>query len=219
MTTKTIYIRTSTEEQNPENQLKDCESMFEGDYELYRDQQSAYKDNVERKDFNRLRQDIKYNKVKDIYVWDFDRVFRNRIKFKQFLEFLKAYKCKLHSFNQKWMENINNIPEPWNEIVSDMLIQIFGYIAEEESTLKGKRIRNAMRMKKDGVYSYKGNKWGRKRVSSQKKNKIRELYNLNNKISIRSLCGETGLSVGAVHKYLKQIKEEKQPDSRVFAEE
>lgn len=204
---KAVYIRTSTEEQNPENQLKDCLSLIKDEeYELYKDQQSAFKDNVERKDFKRLTQDIKTKKISDLYVWDFDRVFRNRLKFKAFLEFLKVYKCKLHSFNQIWMENINNVPEPWNEIINDMLVQIFGYIAEEESVLKGKRIRAAIRIKEDGAYSYKGNKWGRKELSTQAINKILELKKQGK--SIREICNNViwdngkKVSVGVVHKVI-----------------
>jgi len=204
---KAIYIRTSTDEQNPENQLKDCYSMFEGEAEVYSEQQSAYKDNVERKEFSRLKKDIKTRKIKDLYVWDFDRVFRNRLKFKEFLEFLKIYKCKFHSFNQDWLENINKIPEPWNDIMSEMLIQVFGYIAENESRQKGKRIKIAMRKKSDGIYSYKGNKWGRKRVSIIKKKKIVELRKQG--LSMRDISRELNISKSVVHKYLHEIPSEK----------
>lgn len=214
---KAIYIRTSTDEQNPENQLKDCESLLEGDYILYRDKQSAFKDNVERKDFNKLKEDIKKGKIKEIYVWDFDRLFRNRLKFKEFLSYLKLYKVKLYSYNQDWIDNINKIPEPWNEIVADMLIQIFGYIAEEESAQKGRRVRLAMRIKKDGVYSYKGNKWGRKQLSTQKKNKINILH--KNGMSIRNIAKELNISIGGVHKYIKEKPIEKTFNNRICSKE
>ena len=199
---KAIYIRTSTEDQNPENQLKDCIALSGKDYRLYTDKQSAYKDTVERKDFKQLMDDIKTRKISDVYVWDFDRVYRNRVKFKEFLEFIKVYGCKLHSFNQQWMENINDIPAPWNEIVSDMLIQIFGYIAEEESALKGRRVKAAMRERKDGIYSYKGNKWGRKTISTFKQNRINKLRGEGK--SIREISKHLNMSVGAVHKYIPE---------------
>ena len=41
-----IYLRTSTEEQNPENQKKDCEALAEKlnlkDYDIFSEQQSAF---------------------------------------------------------------------------------------------------------------------------------------------------------------------------------
>ena len=50
-----IYLRTSTEEQNPENQLKDCLSINKyGEYELFQEQQSAWKDDLKRIEFNKI---------------------------------------------------------------------------------------------------------------------------------------------------------------------
>ena len=46
-----IYIRTSTEDQEPENQIESCKCLFKEDYNLFQDKQSAYKDNKERKGF------------------------------------------------------------------------------------------------------------------------------------------------------------------------
>lgn len=205
---KAIYIRTSTEEQNPENQLESIKSMFEGEYFLYRDQQSAWKDNSERKDFDKLKQDIKTKKIKELYVWDFDRVYRNRKKFKEFLEFLKIYKCDMYSYNQRFINDLSKIPEPWNEMFKDFFIQLFGYMAEEESNHKSRRVKAAIRKRQDGAYSYKGNKWGRKTISTFKRNKINSMRSEGH--SIRKIAGELNLSIGAVHKYLAEKKGEKE---------
>ena len=196
-----IYIRTSTIEQNPENQLNGCESINSfGEYELIEDKQSAWKDNVERDGFERLKKLIKSRKVNHLIVWDFDRLYRNRIKFKQFLEFLRAYKVKLHSYRQLWLEEIHKVPEPWNDIVYDLLINIYGHIAQDESDKKSKRVKAAVR-KKDGITkSYKGKKWGRKSLST---NKIRMIIELHKKEkSIRTISKELNISLGVVHKYI-----------------
>ena len=53
-----IHIRTSTEDQNPENQLKDCLSIYKeewGEYKLFEEKQSAWKDNVTREVFEEER--------------------------------------------------------------------------------------------------------------------------------------------------------------------
>ena len=46
MDSKTIiYIRTSTDEQNPRNQLKDCKSLTNENFEIFEEKQSASKSN------------------------------------------------------------------------------------------------------------------------------------------------------------------------------
>jgi len=158
---KVIYNRTSTDEQNPENQLKDCKSMISGQSTVFQEQISAWKDNIIRPEFNKIKNLIKNKQVTDLYVWDLDRLYRNRIKVKNFFEFCKAYNCQIHSFRQVWLEDIHKIPNPWNEIVYDLLINVMGWIAEDESTKKSQRVKSAIRKKRGKTYSYKGNKWGR----------------------------------------------------------
>lgn len=202
-----IYIRTSTEDQTPENQIKDCLSINKyGEYEIISDKQSAFKDNVERGGFNHLLALIKANKVKNLIVWDFDRIYRNRLKFKGFLALLKAYKVNLHSFRQDWIESIYNIPEPWNDIVSELMINIYGHIAEDESKKKSDRVKLAVRKKEGKTLSYKGKKWGRKSLSTVKKNQLKDIIKKNPKRSIRDMAKELNISTGVVHKYVKEIK-------------
>ena len=131
-----IYIRTSTEEQNPQNQIKDCEKVLNEEYALFEDKQSAYKDNKERESFEKVRKLIKSGKVNHFIVWDLDRIYRNRIKLKQFFEFCKMYKCNIHSFNQDWLEQLNKIPAPFNEIMHDLMLNLMGWLGEDESKKK-----------------------------------------------------------------------------------
>lgn len=170
-----IYIRTSTEDQNPENQMKDCLAINSyGEYEVIEDKQSAWKDDKEREGFSVLFKKIKSGEVKHLIVWDFDRVYRNRIRFKQFLELLKAYNVKLHSYRQAWLEDIHKVPPPWNDIVYDLMINVYGHLAEEESNKKSQRTKAAIRIKDGKTYSRTGLKWGR-RVKPVHKDYILEL--------------------------------------------
>jgi len=207
---KAIYIRTSTKEQTPELQLKDIASMVAiKDIPIYTDKQSAWQDHKERTDFNKLKKLITSNRIKDLYVWDLDRIYRDRKKLISFLELCKVYKCKIHSFRQSFLKDINNIPNPWNEIVFDLLINVLGWIAEEESSKKSMRIKNAV-VKKEGsqTKSYKGNAWGRKGYTKQTITKVMELYKQGK--SIREISksvkyydknrNEKSISVGGVHK-------------------
>jgi len=205
-----IYIRTSTEDQNPENQLKDCMSLYDelmGELiPYYKDQQSAWKDNKDRLAFEDLKKEIKKGNVSHLIVWDFDRIYRNRLRFKEFLLFLKAYNVSLHSFRQAWLEEIYRIPSPWNDIVSDLMINIYGHIAEDESKKKSERVKIAQRFKDGLTYSYKGNKWGRKSLSTQKVNKI---LDLKGKMPLRNIAAEVGCSVGVVHKVIANSETQK----------
>lgn len=175
-----IYLRTSTEEQNPENQLNDCIQLVNrlslGVYEVFQEKQSAFNQEKEREVFNSIQSQIKQNKISNLIVWDLDRLYRNRKKLIEFFQFCKIYKCRIYSFRQDWFESLNKIQEPFNEIMFDLMLSIMGWLAEEESRKKSERVKIAV-IKGEGVtQSYKGNKWGRKSIISERlKDKIKEL--------------------------------------------
>lgn len=207
---RVAYLRTSTEEQNPENQLSDVKVLAsDGALEVLVEQQSAWKD-VNRPVFESIIKRIKAGSVSDLYVWDLDRLYRNRLKVAAFLNLCKAYKCKVHSFRQSWLEEINRIPAPWNDIVNDLLVNVFGWIAEEESVKKSERVKAAIRKKDDGTFSYKGNRWGRKPLSKKTISKVLELHKEG--LSVRKIASKVivwdssrnsrNISVGAVHKII-----------------
>ncbi len=204
-----IYLRTSTEEQNPENQLRDCKTLVKGEFELIKEKQPAFKDK-DRPNFERAKKLIKSGNIRHFIVWDLDRIYRNRIKLKQFFEFCKLYKCSIHSFRQKWLEQLHKIPEPFNEIMHDLMLNLMGWLAEDESKKKSERVKLAVR-KKEGkpTKSYKGNKWGRKSLSKQMRTKIKDCIKENPKMSLREIANELGLSKSVVHKYSQEITKEK----------
>jgi DNA invertase Pin-like site-specific DNA recombinase len=163
-----LYIRTSTGEQTPELQIKDCQTLAERlglqITKITEDKVSGWKD-VERENFENVKQAIQRKEIQHLIVWDLDRIYRNRKKLIAFFEFCKIYSCQIHSFRQNWLDTLNSIPEPFNEIMHSTMLQIMGWLAEDESNKKSDRIRLAVR-KEDGkpTKSYKGNKWGRKTI-------------------------------------------------------
>lgn len=216
-----IYIRTSKEEGNPENQLASILSMLPEDQRelavIVTEQQSAFKDDFKvRPKFAALQADIKTRLVKAIYVWDLDRIYRNRLKLKQFLELCKVYKIKVYSFRQQWLNDINNIPDPWNEIIYDLLINILGWMAEDESKKRSDRVKASTRIKKGKTYSYKGNKWGRKSLPKQTINRILEKYKEG--FTVRDIAmmikttdknnNQKPISKSAVHKVVQDYNHE-----------
>jgi len=66
---KAIYLRTSTEEQNPQNQLNDCLSLAgltlqnsdKSKVKVFEEKQSAWKDK-ERPVFESIKKEIKYGR-------------------------------------------------------------------------------------------------------------------------------------------------------------
>lgn len=196
-----IYNRTSTEDQNPENQLKDCQAINSyGEAQVIEDRQSAWKDNVVRMGFEDLKRRIRSRTIRHLIVWDLDRIYRNRKKLKEFFQFCKAYDCTIHSYRQTWLEEINKIPNPWNEIVYELLLNIFGWIAEEESSKKSARVKAAIKSKDGKTMSYKGNKWGRKTISKQRRDKIVELHKMG--LKTREIALEANVGLGTVSRVI-----------------
>lgn len=206
MNPPSIYIRTSTEDQTPENQMEGINSMLtaiqEGEYSLYKDKQSAWKEYKERPDFERLKRDIKSGKVKELYVWDLDRLHRNRLNLIAFFKLCKVYHCKIHSYRQPWLESLNAIEPPFNEIMHDLMIQIMGWLAEEESNKKSERVKAAIRKGGSITRSKFGNRWGRKPISTQKRNKILECKEAG--LSVRKIAQELGIPKSTVHQVIKE---------------
>lgn len=163
-----VYLRTSTTDQNPENQKKDCLSICKsewGEPEIHPEEKSAWKKEENRPVFESIKKQIKQGRVKHLVVWDLDRIYRNRKRLKEFFEFSKYYKCQIHSYRQQFLEKFNEIPEPFNEIMYDVMLSFLGWIAEEESQKKSERVKIAYQNRK-------GN-WGRKSyVNNRVKNDI-----------------------------------------------
>jgi len=216
MSKKYIFIRTSTADQEPELQLKDIVTNFElTDYEIIEEKDSAYKENSKRVEFEKLKKLMYANKVAELYVWDLDRLFRNRKRLIEFLQLCNHTKTSLFSFNQKWLQSIQNIQSPFNEIMFDLMIQIMGWLAEDESKKKSNRVKMAV-VKTDGkpTVSYKGNRWGRKPLSKQVINKIWELHKSG--LSIRQIASQVKIydsqnngrliSIAAVHKSIQKFQ-------------
>ena len=109
----------------------------------------------------------------------------------------------VRSFRQRFLQEIEKIPSPWNEIVNDMMIQVFGWLAEEESNKKSERIKNAIRKDSRGrTFSYKGNRRGRRKIDIDPYQVVR----LRKKpMSIRKIAEELGVNKGVVERCLKNL--------------
>ena len=201
-----IYLRVSTDDkgQDPELQLKDCLNLV-GDleYEVFQEKVSAWRVK-DRPIFDTMVKRSISEKVGVIVVWDLDRLYRNRLKMVSFVKEMSKANIKVKSTRQKWLENLHQIPYPWNEIVFDLVINIIGWMAEEESLKKSERVKLAVTTKHGRTVSKNGNKWGRPGVSQYTKAKIRELRATD--LSYRAIAEEMNIKKSTVAKYSKEVK-------------
>lgn len=158
------YLRTSTDDQRPEDQHDDIMSMNPpADLVKVTEQKSAWlhESISKRPRFKQIYIQIKRGNVATLYVWDLDRLFRNRKRLVSFFKLCKATGCRVLSYRQKWLQQIGDMPSPWNEIVEDMMVQIMGWMAEDESDKKSDRVKKAVVKSDSGTFSKYGNEWGR----------------------------------------------------------
>jgi DNA invertase Pin-like site-specific DNA recombinase len=212
-----FYIRCSTAEQNPKLQIRDLDTICSEEHDVYMENESAWADNVTRPEFNKVIALIKKRKLTDLFVWDLDRIQRNRKRLVEFFVLCKNYGCKIHSYRQTWLEDINSIPEPFNEIVVDLLINVTGWMAQDESLKKSQRVLMAVKRRKDGTFSYKGNRWGRKSLPKQTIDRILELHEDGK--SIRQIAALVkvydknnhgrNISTTSVHRTILEYRKEK----------
>lgn len=200
-----IYVRTSTTEQHPEKQEKECITFSQSrGYEvegIYQEQISAFK-KVERPVYELLKQKAYRGEINAVVVWALDRWVRNRDTLLEDVTLLKGYGCKLHSVKDSWLESIN-IEGPLGKSIQEFLLGIVGSMAQMESQLKSERIRMA-------YLNHNGRKWGRRSLPDRAIADIKQLHGEGK--SIRQISNTVTyydknknlkkVSIGAVHKTL-----------------
>lgn len=200
------YLRVSTDDkgQDPELQKEACETLAkkldpEATVHTFIEEKSAWKDS-ERPIFNDMIQKaVKYG-IKDIVVWDLDRVYRNRVKMVSLVKELARSGIHIRSTRQQWLDDIQRIPSPWNEIIFDLLLQIVAWMSEEESKKKSERVKLAVTKKYGKTVSKAGNRWGRPGISKFQRAKLRELSSKG--LSVRAIADQMNITKTTVAKYL-----------------
>jgi len=209
-----IYIRTSTLEQNPENQLEACKKFainrgytVEG---IYKEQISAFKD-IERPKYTEIKKLAYKGEIQAVIVWALDRWVRNRDTLLEDVTILREYGVKLHSIQEEWLEAIN-IEGSLGKTIQDFLLGLIGSLGEMESQRKSERVKIAYIKHKKEERKYK--KWGRKNLPSRVIKEILELHKKGK--SIRYIAQNVTyydknktlktVSIGSVHKTIAQNK-------------
>ena len=117
-----VYLRVSSEEQNPENQLNDC-LRFAREKLGYQDQDidvvtekiSAFK-NPDRAIINSF-----YSR-KSVVAWRYDRIQRNKKAFVGLMRASLVRDTQIYSVQEAWlMDLLYKVPAPWNEMFFDFV--------------------------------------------------------------------------------------------------
>ena len=188
-----IYNRVSSKEQNPELQLKECEDYCNSKgwiiIDKLQETESAFKDESKRDKFNEMLQRAEKQEFNHIVVWNMDRFSRQHET-----EVLKLVK-KLNLFygvdvnavhGDVWSELVQSIARIKEqgfigEAISEFLEKIIRGLefqrANRESKTKSERVKLAVvKVEGEKARSYKGHKWGRKAINSDRlKDKVKEL--------------------------------------------
>jgi DNA invertase Pin-like site-specific DNA recombinase len=228
-----LYLRTSTKDQNPELQkqqgIEFCIQIGLGEPEVFREKGSAYKIEKVRPVWESVLERAKTEK-RDIVVWHYDRSFRNKLAFYEFMKVMfeyygiKVYSVMQPSIIMMWKmigkEHTDNVMV--NELMRDIFKAMFNFLirqageeAQEESDKKSQRVRNAVRKEEGITKSYKGNKWGRKVLGKKVVGEIIKFYKEGK--NLRQISNEVvywdknnhkkNVSLGYVHKIIGLYKE------------
>lgn len=186
-----IYLRTSTEEQEPENQRKECLEFAEKrGYEVkgvLLEKLSGFKQ-VERPNYEKVKEMARKGEIEVVIVWALDRWVRNRDTLLEDIVILRNYGCKIHSVKEAWLEAIN-IEGSLGRTIQEFLLGLIGSIAEMESQRKSERVKIAFQ-------NHKGKKWGRPKTHTNKVNVILDWYRQG--LSYRQIKEKTNLSLGKI---------------------
>jgi len=217
-----IYARVSTKDQSEAEQIPAIKKGFDlsDDVIVFREEVSAWSIDKEEKRFElrRLISAIKAGSLERLYIWDIDRLYRNRKKMREFMNLCAFYRVSVYSLNQKWLNDFQELKEkmPENfrfyiEHMYNLLLDVYSQTAEDESAKKSERVRLKIKKGSDGVTrSTNGKKWGRRSLPNRVINEV--IDHRKNGKSIRWIAqnvyyydkhqNKKNLSVGAVHKFI-----------------
>jgi DNA invertase Pin-like site-specific DNA recombinase len=196
-----IYLRTSTEEQHPENQLKECQEFAKSKgyevVEVLSEQLSGFKD-ISRPEYEKVKEKARKGEINAVIVWALDRWVRNRDTLIQDVIILRNYGVKLHSVKENYIELIN-IEGALGKTIQEFLLGLIGSLGEIESKLKSERVTIAFK-------NHKGKKWGRPKLHTNKIKIILDLLNQVPQLTYKQISEKANISVGSITNIVRSKK-------------
>ena len=182
-----IYSRVSTVGQTTENQLFELKSLCEKNnweiVEIYDETVSGTKDNLDRKEFKRMMNDLKKRKWSMVLTYSIDRLGRKTSELINFLSLCDDYNISLYC----WKQNINT-----EDQMGKMFFQFISIISSYENTIRRERqLSGIERVKREGkVYG------GHKFITDEQKEKVIQLKSKG--LTYRKIKDEVGISLYSI---------------------
>ena len=133
-----MYLRVSTDKQTVDNQLKETEALLRArgfEPVLYGETASAAAKT--RPEFNRMMDDARKGKVAAVGVWALDRLHRSMGGTVRDLLELQRLRVRVLSVREPWVDGEGPVRE--------LLIAIFGWVAQQERTQLQERTKAGLR--------------------------------------------------------------------------
>lgn len=195
-----LYVRVSTKKQSLQNQILDLEKAA-GFYgwdvvKIYRDKISG-KGGVDRPAFEELKRDAAQGKYDVVAVWALDRAGRSTIDLINFCNDLKNLGVEFYSHK----EGVNP-----KDSAGKLFLLVSSWFAESERDRIIDRVNLGLeRARSEGQVLGRANWKSRQGVlTDSDRAAVVNDKRVNPSMSIRELAKHHGLSVGSVHKILKQ---------------
>lgn len=191
------YARVSSKEQNEERQISAFKEMNINERDIYIDKQSG-KD-FERKQYNILKNILRENDL--LVIKSIDRLGRNyEMIMNEWKDITKNIKADIFVIDMPLLDTRNN-KDLLGTFISDLVLQILSYVAEQERTFIKAR-------QKEGIESAKskGIKFGRPKI--EKPNNFEEVINMwkEKKIKSKEAMELLNLKANTFYNLLKENK-------------
>ena len=195
-----IYLRTSTEEQYPENQLEDCRRFaVSRGYRVEREfveQLSGWRREVKRPIYEEIRAMAHTGEINAVIVWAIDRWVRQRDTLIEDLTYFPRCGVKFHSVKEEFIE-VMNIEGPLGKTIREFMYGLLGSIAEMESQRLSDRTKLGLERARR-----KGKVLGAPRA---KFNKYRAAKLLLEGVPTSQVALEVGVSKATIVRFRKEV--------------
>lgn len=142
MTSKKFgYIRVSTKEQNLDRQLQAMLDEGINERDIYQEKLSGA--TFERPQYKALKEVLREGDT--IVIKSLDRLGRNYEQIKQeWNDIVNIKKCNIKVLDMPVLDTTNNNKELVNKVITDIVLQLLGYVAEQERNFIKQRQREGI---------------------------------------------------------------------------
>ena len=190
------YVRVSTAEQNVDRQLEEMYKLGLGDSQIFTDKQSGK--NFQRENYCKLKSQLREGDL--LYIKSIDRLGRNYdMIISEWQEIVKEIKADIVVIDMPLLDTRTEGKNLVGKFISDIVLQILSFVAENERENIRKRQAEGIRIAKE-----KGKHLGRpKFVLPKNFAEVSNAY-LAKEITLEDALALLKMNKSTFYKYLKQ---------------